>query len=74
MKDLCSSLEHSIWFVAILNSLKTNIFVGFEYFFAIKQFQTMQSLDLWKKLLKNKFILIFLKKRFPLYIEWPSYI
>ena len=58
MTDLYLSLEHSGEFVAILNSLKTNIF-EIKKIFAIKQIQTMQNLRLWKKILKKKFILLF---------------
>ena len=35
--------------------------------FAINQFQTMQSLDLWKK---NLFYIF--QKKIPLFIKWPS--
>ena len=48
MTDTFSSLEHFIWFVTILNSLKTNISARLKWFFAINQFQSKQKLHLWK--------------------------
>ena len=43
--DLCSSQEYSVWLTVIFNSLKTNIRMRF----AILQFWTLQSLNLWTK-------------------------
>ena len=45
MTDLCSSLEQSVWFSGILNSLKTNI--------TISWFLTMQRFRFWKKFKKH---------------------
>ena len=33
MKDLCSNLYHSVLFVVIWNSFKSNIFVKLKYFY-----------------------------------------
>ena len=54
------------------NSLKMNFFVRLKYFFAINQFQTMQHLHLWKKFWKK--IYFAFSKKFPWFIEWPSYL
>ena len=49
MTDLCSSLEQSVCFAAILNSLKTNIFFRIWFYFAKNRFQMMTSLHLSRK-------------------------
>ena len=72
MTYLCSSLEHSVWFAAISNSLKTNI-SEIKQIFAISQYYRMQSLHPWKTILKKKSFCFFWKK-FPLFLEWPSYL
>ena len=66
IRDLCSSLKHYVWFVAILNCLKISEQDWNN--FCYKQFQTMKRLHLWKKHLKKSFILLF-SKNFPLLID-----
>ena len=56
----------ALWFAAILNSLKTNIF-------AIDQFQTMQNLHLWVKNSEKKNVILLFSKKFLLFIEWHLY-
>ena len=46
--------KHTFYFAAILKCLKTNIFFEIITIFAINQFKTMQSWDLWKKIWKKK--------------------
>ena len=61
MTELCLSLQHRVWFAAILNSLKTNIFVRLEWFLLwtnSKQYRVyIYEKKFWKK--------NFLKKNFP---------
>ena len=62
---LCSSLEHSDWLLVCIGSKQ--IFFAIKIIFALNQFQTIQSLHLWKKV-----YFAYIKKF--LFIEWPSYI
>ena len=43
MTDQCSSLEHSVLFTTILNSLKMNIFCKIKIIFILNQFQIKQG-------------------------------
>ena len=57
MTDLCSSLEDSIWFAAILSSLKTNIFCQIKIIFPINEIQNNAEfifIEKKKKKIKKK--------------------
>ena len=68
--DFGSSLEHSLWFAVILNSLKTNISVRLKY---LLLFKTIQNLNLWRKFWKKKSFCFFPKTASP-YTNLRSYL
>ena len=70
MADLCSRLELCVWLVTFFEWHQKKYFSEIEVIFAINH--TMQTY-IYEKNSFKKLILLF-SKRFPLFIEWTSYL
>ena len=66
MTDHCLILPYSVLFEAILNSLKTNIFAKFKFFFFVCYKLVLNNTEL--TFMEKKKLQFFKKKSF---IEWP---
>ena len=61
MTEVCSSLEHSVGFAVISNSLKANILARLNIIFAIKQISNNEVFTFIKKIIQKNYF-AFLKK------------
>ena len=72
MNDFWSTMEYSVWFSDIFNTLKINIFARWFFCCCSKPIKNIAFFTFREQFWKKKYFIFF--KKYPFFIDWPSWI